>query len=129
MIDVEQEIAYWRDGAFKDLQFANRLILREEDEDMLYCFFYLHLTLEKAFKAHIVKHTKKLPIKTHNLPLLAELGGVKLSEEQDDFCGQVNLYHNESRYPKLFIAPPTLQKTKEYFELTKELLEWLVKQL
>ena len=30
--DVEKEIAYWSDGALRDLQFANRLIAREEEE-------------------------------------------------------------------------------------------------
>ncbi len=128
MIDVKKEVAYWRDGALKDLQFANRLILREEEE-ILYCFFFLHLTLEKAFKAHVVKQTKKLPSKTHNLLVLAEIGEVKLSEEQNDFCGRINLYNIEARYPNLTIPSPTLQRAKEYFEQTKELMEWLIKQL
>jgi hypothetical protein len=126
--DVENEIAYWRNLAFKDLNFASRLIAREEEE-VLYCLFYLHLALEKIFKAHVVKQTKQLPPKTHNLLLLAEIGKVNLSEEQNDFCGRVNLYNIESRYPNLFIPSPTLQKAKEYFEQTKEILEWLVKQL
>jgi hypothetical protein len=56
--DVEREVAYWRDGADKDLQFAGRLISYKEEE-VLYCFFYLHLAIEKAIKAHIVKKTKK----------------------------------------------------------------------
>jgi HEPN domain-containing protein len=126
--DVEKEIAYWRNLALKDLQFASRLIEREEEE-MLYCLFFLHLALEKVFKAHIVKQTKQLPPKTHNLLLLAEIGKVSLSEQQTDFCGRINLYNIESRYPNLFIPSPTLQRAKEYFEQTKEILEWLIKQL
>jgi len=126
--DVEKEIAYWHRLALKDLQFASRLIAREEEET-LYCLFFLHLALEKIFKAHIVKQTKQLPLKTHNLLLLAEIGRVNLSEEQNDFCGRINLYNIESRYPNLFIPSPTLQKAKEYFEQTKEILEWLVRQL
>lgn len=128
MIDVKKEVAYWRDGALKDLQFANRLILREEEE-ILYCFFFLHLTLEKAFKAHVVKQTKKLPPKAHNLLVLAEIGEVKLSEVQNDFCGRINLYNIEARYPNMAIPSPTLQRAKEYFEQTKELMEWLINQL
>jgi HEPN domain-containing protein len=126
--DVGKEIAYWRNLAFKDLQFAGRLIAREEEE-MLYCFFFLHLALEKILKAHVVKQTKQLPPKTHNLPLLAEIGKVNLSEEHNDFCGRINLYNIESRYPNLFIPSPTLERAKEYFEQTKEILEWLVRQL
>lgn len=127
-MDVEKEVVYWRDGALKDLQFANRLIAREEEE-ILYCFFFLHLALEKTFKAHVVKQTKKLPPQIHNLLVLAELGNVKLSQEQVDFCGKINLYNIEARYPNLSIPSPTLQKAKEYFEQTKELMEWLTKQL
>ena len=128
MMDVEKAVVYWRDGAVKDLQFADRLIVREEEE-VLYCFFFLHLTLEKVFKAHIVKETKNLPPKTHNLLVLAEMGKVELSQEQVDFCGRINLYNIEARYPNLSIPSPTLQKAKEYFEQTKELVEWLIKQL
>jgi len=128
MIDVEKEVAYWRDGARKDLQFANRLIAREEEE-ILYCFFFLHLTLEKVFKAHVVKQTKKLSPKMHNLLVLAEMGKVSLSEEQNDFCGRINLYNIEARYPNLAIPAPTLDRAREYFEQTKELMEWLIKQL
>jgi HEPN domain-containing protein len=99
----------------------------EKEEEMLYCLFFLHLALEKIFKA--VKQTKKLPPKTHNLPLLAEIGKVNLSEEQKDFCGRINLYNIESRYPNLFIPSPNLQKAKEYYEQTKEIVEWLERQL
>jgi HEPN domain len=126
--DVENEIVYWHNLALKDLQFAGRLIAREEEET-LYCLFFLHLALEKIFKAHIVKQTKRLPPKTHNLLLLAETGKINLSREQKDFCGRINLYNIESRYPNLFIPSPALQKAKEYFERTKETLEWLARQL
>ena len=68
--DVEQEIAYWRDLAVRDLRFAGRLIAYQ-DEEILYCFFYLHMTIEKAIKAHVVKQTKSLPPKIHNLLVLA----------------------------------------------------------
>lgn len=126
--DLEKEVADWRDGAIRDLGFAGRLIEREEEE-ILYCFFFLHLTLEKALKAHVVKHTKKPPPKIHNLPILAEMGAVQMSQEQNDFCGRINRYNIEARYPNLAIPAPTLQKAKEYFEQTKELMEWLIGQL
>ena len=126
--DVEKEIAYWRDLARKDLQFTSRLIDREEEE-LLYCFFFFHMALEKAFKAHVVKQTLKLPPKTHNLLLLAEIGKVSLSEAQNDFCGRINLYNIEARYPNLSIPSLTLKKAKEYYAQTKEMMEWLIEQL
>ena len=126
--DIEKEITYWCDRAVRDLQFAGRLIEHKEEE-ILYCFFFLHLTIEKALKAHIVKHTKEPPPKIHNLPVLAEMGAVKMSPEQNDFCGRINRYNIEARYPNLAIPAPTLQKAKEYFAQTKELMEWLIGQL
>src|SRR5262245_14421971 len=116
--DVEKEVAYWRDVAIRDLEFASRLIEYKE-EDALYCFFYLHLTIEKALKAHIVKRTKNMPQRIHNLLLLAEIGEVQMSQEQVDFCGRINRYNIEARYPNLVIPAPTLEKAKEYFEQTK----------
>ena len=129
MMNVEKEVAYWRDTAEKDLRFAGKLIARGDEEEILYSLFFLHLTLEKAFKAHIVKQTQKLPPKSHNLLILAEMGTINLSEEQNDFCGKINLYNIEARYPNLFIPTPTLNKAEEYLERTKELMEWLIKQL
>ncbi len=126
--DIEKEVVYWRDGSLRDLQFAGRLIGYKEEE-VLYCFFYLHLTIEKAIKAHVVRQTKQLPPKTHNLLVLAEVGKVQMSQKQTDFCGRINRYNIEARYPNLAIPAPTLEKAKEYFEQTKELMEWLIKQL
>jgi HEPN domain-containing protein len=126
--DTEKEVAYWKDRAVKDLQFAGRLIGYNEEET-LYCFFYFHLTIEKALKAHVVRQTKNLPPKVHNLLVLAEIGNVKMTQEQLDFCGRINRYNLEARYPNLAIPAPTLEKAKEYFEQTKELMEWLIKQL
>jgi HEPN domain-containing protein len=103
--------------------------LNIKEEEILYCFFYLHLTIEKALKAHIVKRAKSLPPKIHNLLVLAEIGEVQMSQDQIDFCGRINRYNIEARYPNLAIPAPTLQKAKEYFEQTKELMEWLIKQL
>jgi len=93
------------------LQFAGRLIEYEEEE-ILYCFFYLHLTIEKALKAHVVKRTKSLPPKTHNLLVLAEIGAVNLSPDQNDFCGRINRYNIEARYPNLDVPAPALQKAR-----------------
>ncbi|OGO75131.1 MAG: hypothetical protein A3K41_05285 [Chloroflexi bacterium RIFOXYD12_FULL_57_15] len=64
-----------------------------------------------------------------NFLALAEAGNVNLTEEQIDFCRRINLYNIEARYPNLSIPSPTLQKAKEYFEQTKEMMEWLIKLL
>ncbi|MDO9129157.1 MAG: hypothetical protein Q7U34_04750 [Anaerolineales bacterium] len=52
---MNKQVAYWKDGAAKDLDFAGRLL--ERDEEVLYGLFFVHLTLEKAIKAHVCKQT------------------------------------------------------------------------
>jgi len=77
MINIEKHVAYWRDTATKDLQFAERLINR--DQEIAYGLFFVHLSLEKAIKAHVCKQTKQIPPRIHNLLALAKLGEVGLS--------------------------------------------------
>jgi hypothetical protein len=60
---------------------------------------------------------------------LAEIGEVKMTQDQVDFCGRLNRYNIEARYPNLAVPTPTLEKAKEYFEQTKKLMVWLIKQL
>lgn len=87
------------------------------------------MALEKTIKAHVVKATKDFPPKNHNLLSLAELGKINLSQEQTDFCGKINVYNIEARYPGVLVPPPTLERANNYLAYAKELIEWLTKKL
>lgn len=126
-IDISKHIAYWRDGAKKDLSFAEKLIFK--DKEVLYGLFFAHLSLEKALKAHVCRQTGEIPPRIHKLVALARLGSLDFSQEQLDFLSIVNLYNLEGRYPELDFPGPSLKTTKEYFQKTKEIAEWLIKQL
>ena len=127
MMDMNKQVAYWKDGAAKDLDFAGRLL--ERDEEVLYGLFFVHLTLEKAIKAHVCKQTGEFPPRIHNLLSLAKLGKIELSQEQTDFLGKMNLYNIQGRYPDMDFPTPSLERAKQYFERAKEMTEWLIKQL
>jgi HEPN domain-containing protein len=89
-----------------------------------------HQSIEKMLKALFTDRFNGLPPKTHNLPKLAELTGIKdeLSEEQDDFLYDMDPMNIEARYPdykndlkKLL----TESKTHEMLLETDRLLKWL----
>ena len=61
-LDVEKQVTYWREGALAT--WGDALYLLRGKRIML-GLFAVHLALEKAVKAHVVKKTGKLPPKIH----------------------------------------------------------------
>ena len=125
--DVEKQIEYWRGLVNKDLAFAEKLIVR--DSETAYGLFFVHMALEKIIKAHVVRQTRTFPPKNHNLVALVNLGKLNLSQEQSDFCGKINVYNIEARYPGIFAESPTVEKASQYLAYAKELISWLIAQL
>jgi HEPN domain-containing protein len=64
MIELERQIAYWKSGAFDDLETAKVLI---DKDRLLHGLFFCHLVIEKIIKAHVDKQTKEFAPRTHNL--------------------------------------------------------------
>lgn len=126
-MNVGKHIVYWIEAAKKDLKFANRCIFREKET--AYGLFFVHLALEKAFKAHVTKETSEVPPKIHNLNALARKANIQLTDEQSDFCGKMNFYNIEGRYHDSFLPQPPLDDAKEYYRQAQELISWLIKQL
>jgi HEPN domain-containing protein len=87
------------------------------------------MAVEKIIKAHVVKQTRTFPPKIHKLMELINLGKLELSHEQSDFCGKINGYNIEARYPGIFAESPTVEKASEYLAYAKELIAWLIAQL
>lgn len=54
---------------------------------------------------------------------------LNLSQEQSDFCGKINVYNIEARYPGIFAESPTVEKSSQYLAYAKELISWLIAQL
>ena len=50
MIDVDKQIAYWRNSSLEDWEVAQELIALERSRHAL---FFTHLSVEKMLKAHI----------------------------------------------------------------------------
>jgi HEPN domain-containing protein len=122
MIDVEKQIAYWRDGAAEDWQVAQELVNLGRTRHGL---FFAHLALEKLLKAHVCRALSDLPPRIHALLRLAERANLTLSEAQRLFLARFDRYQLEGRYPELLPVPPTVDLAREELKQAQEVFEWL----
>jgi len=91
--------------------------------------FFAHLSVEKMLKAHVVKRTKKIPPKIHNLERLAQLSGLKIGPWRLDFLRRFEIYQLEGRYPDTTRAPLDRKTVREDFQKAVEMIKWLKDQL
>jgi len=122
MIDINKQIDYWVNGAISDIETAELLINGKKYIEGL---FFCHLTIEKIFKALVVKKTNQLAPKTHNLNYLYELAGVKVSDENTLFMSVLMKYQLEGRYPEYYPKVPLFETGNDYLCKTKALFECL----
>lgn len=126
MIDIEKQIEYWTSGAFDDLESAKILI---EKNRLLHGLFFCHLAIEKIIKAHVVKHTKELPPRSHNLIFLSEKANLEFSEDNEILLGILMKYQLEGRYPGFTSKVPDKLQVREYLHQSEKFLIWLQKKL
>jgi len=125
-MNIEKQIEYWINSAESDLETARILI---ENNKPLEGLFFCHLVIEKTIKSHIVKLNKTIPPKSHNLIYLSDLISIEISNHISNFFGILMKYQLSGRYPDYNPYVPEKSKVLEYFETTKEVLEWLKNQL
>jgi HEPN domain-containing protein len=125
-LDIQKQIEYWRDGALESWKDAEYNI---KGGRIAFGLFAVHLTIEKALKAHVVKHTKKLPPMIHNLISLANLAGLKLTSQQLQLFAELNPLNIEGRYPGNIRKTLSRHEAEAIAKRTKVALEWLIKQL
>jgi HEPN domain-containing protein len=122
MIDPEKQIEYWKAGAFDDLETAKVLI---DKNRLLQGLFFCHLVIEKAIKAHVVKQTKELAPRSHNLIYLSEKAKLIFSEDEEIFLGILMKYQLQGRYPDYNPNIPDKSKVTDYLIQTENLVKWL----
>ena len=126
MVDIPQQIAYWRNGAVEDWDVANQLV---DGGKIRHGMFFAHLALEKILKAHICKKTQKLAPRIHNLVRLTEIAELELRTEDVDTLAEMNEFNLEGRYPVTFLPPPTKEESQAYIKKAKVVFEWLTRKL
>ncbi len=125
-INIDKHIDYWLTTAKSDLETAESLL--SLGKNLHHCLFFLHLVIEKHLKALVVKVTKEIAPKTHDLGYLSRKAELALTKEQQDFLDRMNQFVLEARYPedKLEIYKmSTPELTRIYKTKTMEFLEWL----
>ena len=123
---TEEKIKHWINISDYDLETAVAIL---ETKRYLYVGFMCHQVIEKIFKAVYFKCKEEVPPYTHDLEYLAVRSGFyeTLSEEQQDFIGELNPLNIETRYPeykKELLKTLTPSICVEILEKTKKLQQW-----
>lgn len=125
-MDVQKQVEFWKASAEEDFAAAESLL---EKGHFRHCLFFAHLAVEKMLKAHVTRQTNDIPPRIHNLVRLAEIAGLKLKLEHEDFLREFGIYQLEGRYPDSGQISPDLDTAREEISRATEMLKWLNKQL
>lgn len=125
-MDIQKQIAYWRDGSHKALRSVRTL---EEGEFWGEALFWTHLATEKALKAHVVKKTQDIPPYIHRLVRLAEITELELSPQQLQLCEAMSEHQRLARYPDEVIPEPGAEIARLLLNQAKEFHQWLLEKL
>lgn len=126
MFDLKKQADYWINGAEDDLVTAELLI---QEKRILHGLFFCHLVIEKSIKAHVVKSSKEVAPRSHNLIYLSEKAGLIFEDDTEIFLGILMKYQLQGRYPDYNPVLPDILRVNEYLEKTKTLFKWLKEKL
>ena len=122
MIDIEKQVAYWRESAAEEWMVAHDLL---EKGHLRHCLFFAHLTLEKTLKALVCRKTRDLAPRLHELLRLASLAELSLEESDRDFLKMFGVYQMEGRYPDVFPQAPDLDLARRRLGEAERIYQWL----
>lgn len=100
-----------------------------KDKRTFLSLFAAHLAVEKSIKAHVAKEIKDIPPFIHNLPKLAEIAKIEMTEKQRNLLADLTFYNVSGRYQESVGKPPPISEVKSLMRQTKEMVEWLLKTL
>jgi len=100
-----------------------------DSREYQHALFFANQSVEKALKALVVRETKKIPPRTHNLVRLAELANIPLDEEFTRVLGRIREYNLEARYPDVDHEGFKEERSQRNFEEARECLASLMSQL
>ena len=124
MVDVDRQVAQWRQGADEDWYVGARLV---EDGSSRHGLFFAHLALEKMLKALVCRHTQDVPPRIHNLVRLSQLAGLEPRSEQMDLLAEMNQFNLQGRYPESFAPVPGPEEAARYLARAQAVMTWLIR--
>lgn len=125
-MDIQKQIAYWRDGSVSNLESAEVLFAKGKRWEGL---FFCHLALEKILKALIVKKTLSYPPRIHHLLRLKDLAALHLERGALETLAEMNDFAFEGRYPLPSQSLPSETEGQRLLRQTQETHQWLMKKL
>lgn len=126
MIDINQQVAYWKSSADEDRLVAEKLI---QQGYIRHGLFFTHLALEKILKAIVCVRTGDIAPRLHNLVRLAEIARLVPSQDHLDVLADMNAYSLEGRYPDISTSAPNFEEARRICKSANEVFEWLSAQL
>lgn len=123
-----EQINYWLVSSGRDWDTALGLFRMKRFD---YCLFFTHLALEKLLKGLITAKAGKPAPKIHDLPELANIAGLELSEDQIADLKIFTTFNVSCRYDSVkfnFYKICTKPYTEKYLKIALELIIWLKKQ-
>jgi len=84
VIDIDHQVAHWRDGAREEWEVAADLI---EKGRVRHALFFTHLAVEKALKAHLCRHTGDLAPRLRRSARMTHLCSRKVDHPGRCGCG------------------------------------------
>ena len=87
------------------------------------------MVVEKIIKAHVVKQTKEIAPRSHNLIFLSEKANLEFEKDDEIMLGILMKYQLQGRYPDYNPIIPDQSKVNDYLVKTEKLLTWLKEKL
>ncbi len=127
-MEATKVAGFWVEQARTDFETARTL---ERGKRYAPALFFVHLALEKFFKARVVIATRAPAPYTHDLVTLAERCALMLSENQKDFLREVNTFNVRARYDDYkqnFYKRATRLYTRRALQRAHKFIIWLDEQ-
>jgi HEPN domain-containing protein len=127
----EEKVRYWVDLSSNDFAVAETLMKNGHN---LYAGFMCHQAMEKILKGYFAKVKNDTPPFKHDLEYLAQQSGLYnlLNKTQISFLEKLNPLNIEARYPDYKSKTAqylTNEITRNIFDQTKELLQWITEKI
>ena len=91
--------------------------------------FFCHLSIEKIIKALVVKNTKEIPPKSHDLFNLSDKADIQINDEQKEFLRILMKYQLEGRYSEHYPDAIYVNLVNDYLNKTKNIFAWFSQKL
>ncbi len=126
---MKKDIKNWVLSAQYDLETAEHMF---SSGRYIYTVFMCHLALEKVLKGKVLKLTKKIPPRTHDLAYLLGLAKLTPTKEMEEFIVEISNLSVVTRYPSDFqrmYKDFSKKRANHILQTTKEIFRWIEKSI